>query len=111
MTENSGTETAERADDGTKYVPIKHAFVDRFNDDREVAVEVRFRRATPAAAERTQQKMNKKLGAAMRNLCISCVHPDDKQKMLEAFDEYPGLATTFGTAILEAAGFGDLGNG
>jgi len=54
--------------------------------------------------------MTKKPGSAFRNLCVSCVHEEDKDNMLTAFDDFPGLPTSFGNALLEAAGFGDLGN-
>ena len=108
MTGNNGNDTAKQA--GPEFVEIRHTFIDRFRGDKEVTAVFRFKGASSAVVERTQQRMNKKLAPAMRNLCVSCVHPDDKARMLEMFETYPGLATTFGNAILEAAGFGDLGN-
>jgi hypothetical protein len=38
------------------------------------------------------------------------VHPDDKAELQAALDEYPGLASTFGGALMGSCGFGDLGN-
>ncbi|MDY6904083.1 MAG: hypothetical protein SWH61_05290 [Thermodesulfobacteriota bacterium] len=99
------------SEDGRAYVAIDHSFIDRFAGGAEKTFSFRFSRPSPTAVGRTQQMAGKKLPAAMRNLCVGCVHPDDKQKMLAAFDTYPGLPTTFGNALLEAAGIGDLGNG
>ncbi|MDY0349053.1 MAG: hypothetical protein RBR13_09535 [Tenuifilaceae bacterium] len=92
------------------YREIRHAFVDRFNNDEEVQVGFRFRRPSAEAVERCQAKVGKKPSLAYRSLCIHCVQAEDKQAMLEAFDAYPGLPTSFGNALLEAAGFADLGN-
>ena len=92
------------------YIRIDHTFVDRFAGDKEAKFEFLFKRPTKGAVDRAQGKMTKKPGSAFRNLCVSCVHEEDKDNMLTAFDDFPGLPTSFGNALLEAAGFGDLGN-
>ena len=101
-------EKKKKAPDG--FIWIDHTFVDRFGGDKEVTFDFLFKRPTKGACERAQGKMTKKPGAAFRNLCVSCVHEDSKDNMLAAFDKFPGLPTSFGNALLEAAGFGDLRN-
>lgn len=92
------------------YTEIKHTFIDRFKGDAEVGVALRFKKPSAEGVERCQSKVSKKPTMAFRSLCVSCIHPDDKETMLGKFEEYPGLATSFGNALLEAAGFADLGN-
>lgn len=48
---------------------------------------------------------------AARNLLLATIHPDDKERLTEALEEYPGIATTFSTALIRAVGIAaDLGN-
>jgi len=99
----------QEAQDKEKYITITHEFVDPFDDDREVAVPLRFRRPTKGAVEKCQKKMGSKPSEAFRNLCVRAIHPDDKQTLLDRAQTYPGLTTTFGNRLLKAAGFADLG--
>ena len=42
---------------------------------------------------------------------LDCVHPDEKQALTDAMEEYPGIATSFATAILRGVGISaELGN-
>ena len=91
------------------YQEFSHEFFDTFKSD-DVSVAVRFTKPKPQATERAQKQMMKSPNLALKNLCLSAVHPDDKEKMQEVFKEYSGLASTFGGALLKACGFGELGN-
>lgn len=91
------------------YQEFSHEFFDTFGG-KEVSVTVRFTTPKPQATERAQKQMMKSPNLALKNLCLSAVHPDDKEKMQEIFKEYSGLASTFGGALLKACGFGELGN-
>lgn len=92
------------------YVRLEHSFVDKFKGPDEVALSFRFRRPTSQQAERAQKMLLKKTGLAFRTLCLECVSPEEKSRLSEALEEYPGLATTFGGALLSSIGYGDLGN-
>ena len=92
-----------------KYVEFKHGFEDRFNGG-DVEVCYRFRRPTPQEMARAQKSVLKDSGQAMRNLCLDLVHPEDKDRMVKEFEEWPGLPTTMGTAIFQSVGVGNLGN-
>ncbi len=92
------------------YAEMSHTFIDKFNKDEEVDVKLRFKKPTVSAASKAQSKMMKNPGQALHNLCVECVHPDDKHSLVAVFKEYPGLATTFGGSILTSSGFGELGN-
>ena len=59
----------------------------------------------------TMGKAAKNAGQASRNLVLDCVHPDDKQALTDAMEEYPGIATSFATAIIKGVGISaELGN-
>jgi hypothetical protein len=91
------------------YSEFSHEFFDTF-EGKDVSVSIRFGKPTPQATERAQKQMMKSPNLALKNLCLSAVHPDDKEQMQQTFKEYSGLASTFGGALLKACGFGELGN-
>lgn len=91
------------------YQEFSHEFFDTFQG-KDVSVAVRFTKPKPQATERAQKQMMKSPNLALKNLCLSAVHPDDKENMQETFKEHSGLASTFGGALLKACGFGELGN-
>jgi hypothetical protein len=93
------------------YVELKHSFLDRFtNGGTDVELAFRFKRPNTPQASRVQKTALKNAGQAFRNLILETVHPDDKAALQSALDEYPGLASTFGGALMGSCGFGDLGN-
>jgi hypothetical protein len=102
-------ESDENKKDSGKYISFSHDFFDAFSE-KDVNISIRFAKPGAPAAERAQKQMMKSPGMALRNLCGGAVHPDDKAKMTQAFNDFPGLASTFGGALLKACGFGDLGN-
>lgn len=97
-------------DASVEFVRLEHTFVDKFKGPDEVSLGFRFRRPTPQQAERAQKTLMKKTGLAMRTLCLECCHAEDKERLAASLEEYPGLATTFGGALLSCIGYGDLGN-
>lgn len=103
------TATEDMKKNDKKYKEFTHDFFDEFSE-KDVSVSIRFRQPGAPAADRAQKQMMKSPGRALRNLCTGAVHPDDKSKMTQTFDEWPGLASTFGGALLKSCGFGDLGN-
>lgn len=93
-----------------KYAAFPHSFRDPWED---VDVEMSFRFAKPTKTEikRLQDTASKNPTQASRNLLLSTVHPEDKDKLTQAMDEYPGIATSYSTALIRAVGISaDLGN-
>ena len=79
-----------------KYAPFDLTFTDKW-EDKEI--------------KRLQDVAGKNPTQAARNLLLATIHPDDKERLTEALEEYPGIATTFSTALIRAVGIAaDLGN-
>lgn len=103
-------------DSGKKYVAFTHCFSDPWagesaDDARDVSLTFRFAKPTKMQIQRLQDKAVKNSAQASRNLVIDVVHPDDKQSLLDAMEEYPGIATSFATAIIKGVGISaELGN-
>ena len=106
----------ETKETNRKYVLFSHTFADMWagdsaDDAPEVTLSYRFAKPTKTQIQRLQDKAARNAGQASRNLVLDCVHPDDKQAITEAMEEYPGLSSTFATAILKGVGISaDLGN-
>jgi hypothetical protein len=100
-------QTKDSKDKG--YKEFSHEFFDTF-EGKDVSFSIKFAKPSPQATEKAQKQMMKSPNRALKNLCLSAVHPDDKEKMQADFKEYSGLASTFGGALLKASGFGELGN-
>lgn len=106
----------ETKETNRKYVLFSHTFADMWagdsaDDAPEVTLSYRFAKPTKTQIQRLQDKAVRNAGQASRNLVLDCVHPDDKQALTEAMEEYPGLSSTFATAILKGVGISaDLGN-
>jgi len=106
----------EAKETNRKYVLFSHTFADMWagdsaDDAPEVTLSYRFAKPTKTQIQRLQDKAARNAGQASRNLVLDCVHPDDKQALTEAMEEYPGLSSTFATAILKGVGISaDLGN-
>lgn len=100
----------ETKETNRKYVLFSHTFADMWagdsaDDAPEVTLSYRFAKPTKTQIQRLQDKAARNAGQASRNLVLDCVHPDDKQALTEAMEEYPGLSSTFATAILKGVGF------
>ena len=106
----------ETKETNRKYDLYSHTLADmragdRADDAPEVTLSYRFAKPTKTQIQRLQDKAARNAGQASRNLVLDCVHPDDKQALTEAMEEYPGLSSTFATAILKGVGISaDLGN-
>lgn len=106
----------ETKETNRKYVLFSHTFADMWagdsaDDAPEVTLSYRFAKPTKTQIQRLQDKAARNAGQASRNLVLDCVHPDDKQALTEAMEEYPGLSSTFATVILKGVGISaDLGN-
>ena len=93
----------------SEYRELKHSFLDRFKDE-DVEFIFGFKRPTTQQISRVQKTVLKNAGQAFRNLIMETVNPDQKESLKKALDEYSGLASTFGGALMASCGFGDLGN-
>ena len=97
-----------------KYVSFSHTFSDPWSgenatgiseDAQDVTLTFRFAKPTKTQIQRLQDKAAKNAGQASRNLILDCVHPDDKQALTDAMEEYPGIATSFAAAIIKGVAF------
>lgn len=99
-----------------KYVSFSHTFADPWTgetaeDAQDVTLTFRFAKPNKTQIQRLQDKAAKNAGQASRNLVLDCVYPDDKQALSDAMEEYPGIATSFATAIIKGVGISaELGN-
>ena len=106
----------EAKDNNRKYVSFSHTFSDPWAGDNaedapDVGLSFRFAKPTKTQIQRLQDKAPKNPVQASRNLLLEVVHPEDKQGLSEAMEEYPGIATSFATAIIRGVGISaELGN-
>ncbi len=92
------------------YTEFNYDFFDKFQD-KDVSFTFRFAKPIRSQIDRAQKGLTKrKTDQAMRQLCLDVIHEEDKQSFKDSIEEYPGLAGTFGEAILLSCGFGQLGN-
>ena len=101
--------TGDAKQEATEYVDLSHTFFDRFSKS-DVDCSCRFKRPTTQMANRAQKRMLKTPLSAFKDMCMETVHPEDRQKLREAGETYPGLYSTFGNELLKSIGFGELGN-
>ena len=58
-----------------------------------------------------QDKAAKNPAQAAKNLLLDVIHPDDREAFSAKLEEYPGIATSFASAIIKGVGISaDLGN-
>jgi len=99
----------DKPEKNTEYVELNHEFFDRF-EDKDVNFKFHFKRPGTPQVNRVQKTALKNAGQAFRNLIMETINPDEKSDLKTALDDYPGLASTFGGALMASCGFGDLGN-
>lgn len=93
-----------------KYAAFPHSFRDPW-EDVDVEMSYRFAKPTKGEIKRLQDTAPKNQAQASRNILLSTVHPDDKEALTSAMEEYPGIATSYSTALIKAVGVSsDLGN-
>jgi hypothetical protein len=96
--------------DGGKYAPFTHSFHDPWAD-ADVELKFRFARPTKTQIKRLSDTAGKNAMQAGRDLLIAAIHPDDKEKLLSALEDYPGIAISFSSALIKTVGISaDLGN-
>lgn len=99
--------------EGRKYVRFTHSFIDNFLpvEMSDVSISFHFSKPTEPQIKRLQNTAGKDASGASRNLLISTVYPDQRERLKSTLEEYPGIATTFSTALIKSVGISaDLGN-
>lgn len=100
---------AEKTDE-RKYVAFPLTFSDPW-EGKEVELSFRFAKPTKTEIRRLQDTAGKNASLASRTLLLSTVHSDDKDSLLQAMEDYPGITTTYSGALITAVGVkADLGN-
>lgn len=103
-------------EDTRKFVPFTHSFEDPWageSADEAQSVTLTFRFAKPGKTQvqRLQDKAAKNPAPAAKNLLLDVIHPDDRQAFTARLEEYPGIATSFASAIIKGVGISaELGN-
>ncbi len=95
-----------------KYVELKHCFLDMWSEhpEQETCLVFRFSKPNKADIARFQATSTKNSTNAMRELLLALIHEEDRQKFLDALEEYPGIAISFINPILSSVGVSsDLG--
>lgn len=93
-----------------KYAAIPLSFNDIW-EEKDVEFNFRFAKPKKMEMKRLQDTAAKNPTQAARNILLSTVHPEDKDNLLAAMDEYPGIATSYSTALIKAVGLtADVGN-
>lgn len=108
-TENSNETASEATNTYDGYILLEHTFNDRFEDE-EVTIRHHFKKPNRPQVSRAQKGANKDAMKSFGNFVTEIVHPDEKDALTANIKKYPGLAATFGNAIMGAVGVGDLGN-
>ena len=96
-------------ENGKKYARFEHNFVDAW-EGTEKEFSFRFAKPTKTQIKMMQKTAVKDAAQAAQNLLVNIIHPDEKEALLSAADEYPGLITSFAGGIIKAVGIADLGN-
>lgn len=119
MSKNNSTETptaeAPKVNtDDRRFAALPFSFNDLWAEDedkREVRLNFRFAKPTKTQIKRLQDTAGRNATQASRDLLLGTIHPDDKDNLLAKMEEYPGIATSYSTALIKAVGISaDLGN-
>jgi hypothetical protein len=70
-------------------------------------LEFRFKMPTAADQDRLMTELAKSKMKAFKNLCVGSVIEEDKVKLADSFEEYPGLPATIAEKLMKCLGFGD----
>ena len=93
-----------------KFVTISLSFRDIW-EDKDVDLHFRFAKPTKVEIKRLQDTAAKNATQAARNILLSTIHLEDKDALLAAMDDYPGIITSYSTALIKAVGLtADAGN-
>lgn len=95
---------------GKKYARFTHTWEDPW-EGTEVSVTGRFARPSKEQLKRLQNRAARDSHGASYALLMDVVHAEDRQQLIADLASYPGIVTTFGTALIKAMGISsDLGN-
>lgn len=109
MTDTNSSPSASSAL-SRKYASFPHSFRDPW-EEADVEMNFRFAKPTKGEIKRLQDTATKNFTNAARNLLLSTVHSEDKEALNARMEEYPGIATSYCTALMKAVGISsDLGN-
>lgn len=100
----------EVKDPNVKYAPFTHTFRDPW-EDADVELTFSFAKPSKAQVKRLQDTAGRNPAQASRNLLLDTVKPEEKAALTDKMDVYPGIATSFSTALIKGVGItADLGN-
>ena len=100
----------EKSPDGRKYATFNHSFRDPWEDE-DVELSFRFAKPTRVQIKRLSDTAGRNSMQASRDLLLATIHPKDKDQLLAMLEDYPGLGTSYSTALIKAVGISaDLGN-
>jgi hypothetical protein len=95
---------------GVKYAAFNHSFRDPW-EDADVELSFRFSKPTRTQIKRLQDTAARNPAQAARDLLLGTIHPEEKETFAARIEEYPGIATSFSTALIKNVGISaDLGN-
>ena len=102
-------ETTKNADD-RKFAAFPFSFRDPW-EDTDVELNFRFAKPTRMQIKRLTDTASRNATQASRDLLLGTIHPDQKEELITKLEEYPGIATSYSTALIKAVGISaDLGN-
>lgn len=102
--------------DNRKYVAFTHTFSDPWSADnaedaQDVSFTFHFAKPTKMQIQRLQDKAGRNAGQAARNLILDVIRADEKDALIQAMEDFPGIAMSFSTAIIKGVGISsELGN-
>lgn len=99
--------------DDRYFVAIPFSFNDPWaqGKDPDVSFAFRFAKPTRTQMKRLSAGASRDMAQASRDLLLGTVHPADKALLLEAMEEYPGVTTSYATALIKGVGLSsDVGN-
>lgn len=95
---------------GRKYAAFKHSFRDPWEEE-DIELSFRFAKPSRVQIKRLTDTATRNPTQASRDLLFSTIHPDERETLSATLEEYPGLATSYSTALIKAVGISaDLGN-
>ena len=93
-----------------KYAKIEHSFRDLWEKE-DVELAFRFSKPTRVQIKRLTDTAGRNPMQASRDLLFATIHPEDKEQLTAMLEKYPGLGTSYSTALIKAVGISaDLGN-
>lgn len=96
--------------ESAKYAVFSHSFRDPWAGE-DVELTYHFAKPTKPQVKRLQDIAGRNPAQAARNLLLETVKPEEKEDFSAKMDAYPGIATSFSTALIKAVGISaDLGN-